>query len=345
MTEHYKTALENQPVSSSVEESHIVLDSRDLRTYYFTRFQVIRAVDNVSFALTEGDALGLVGESGSGKSTLGLSIIRRIVPPGRIVDGQVLFQDQDLLSLSEGEMRRIRWKEISMVFQSAMNTLNPMFTIEDQIMEAIRLHEKVQPQEARERVGGLLSSVGLDPARAGSYPHEFSGGMRQRAMIAMALACNPSLVLLDEPTTALDVIVQAQVLRLVKSLQEQLNLTTILITHNLSIIAEVCNKTAVMYAGQVVEYGPTEAIFRAPLHPYAHALLECSPRLNGPPTMPGSIPGNPPDLGAPPPGCRFHPRCRFAEEVCWKEEPEYREVRPGHLAACHFSDSLDLRGT
>jgi len=258
---------------------------------------------------------------------------------GRIVEGKIIFNKIDLAKFTEDEMRdQIRWKGISLVFQGAMNALNPVQKVGDQIVEAIMLHEEdIERRDAMDRARKLLELVGINPTRVDNYPHEFSGGMRQRAMIAMALACNPEMVIADEPGTALDVIVAAQVLKLLKELKEKLNLAMILITHDLSIIAEVCEKAAIMYAGKVVEYGDVISIFKEPLHPYTQGLIGAFPNIKETQRIKmKSIPGTPPDLLHPPTGCRFHPRCQFAMDICKKEDPELVSVGKLHSVSCHL---------
>ncbi len=314
--------------------NEVLLDVRNLKTYFYTTKGVVKAVDNVSVKLNKGEVLGLAGESGCGKSTLAYSIIRLVPPPGRIVSGEIYFNGENILKYSDEEFRRkIRWKGISMVFQGAMNALNPVYTVGDQIAEVIMLHEGLTKKEAYTRVYKLLALVGIDPRRAYSYPHELSGGMKQRVMIAMALALNPPLVIADEPTTALDVVVQAQIMNLLKRLQRELKISIILITHDLSLIAEIADKVAIMYAGKIVEYGTAEQIFYNPKHPYTQGLLSSIPRLRGELKKLEWIPGVPPDLIKPPPGCRFAPRCKFRFEKC-DSEPPVTEIEPGHYVAC-----------
>jgi len=315
-----------------------VLEVKGLKTYYTTLRGDVKAVDGVDFEVKKGKATGLAGESGCGKTTIALSVLRILPPGGRIVDGKVLFQGIDLTKLDEDEMRRdIRWKGISIVFQGAMNALNPVYTVGDQIVEAITTHEPdVGKREATERAMKLLELVGIEPSRISNYPHEFSGGMRQRAMIAMALACNPSILIADEPSTALDVIVAAQVLKLLKELKEKLGLGMILITHDLSIIAELCEISAIMYAGKIVEYGDIFTVFKEPLHPYTQGLINAFPNIRLPRSRIASIPGFPPDLLNPPSGCRFHPRCPYAMDICKTEEPEFLHLGKGHYVACHL---------
>ncbi len=314
-----------------------LLEVHGLKTYFETTKGYVKAVDNVSFSLDKGDAFGLAGESGCGKTTTGLSIIKLLPSNGKILDGKIIFDGIDLISLPEEILRKnIRWKRISIVFQGAMNALNPVYTVGDQIMEAILTHEDISNEEAKERVIKLFELVGIDPSRINNYPFEFSGGMKQRAMIAMALACNPDIVITDEPTTALDVIVQAQVLKLLKSLKEELNLSLIMISHDLSVIAETCNKVAIMYAGKIVEMADVVRLFKNPLHPYSQGLMNSFPSLKGPRKKLISIPGSPPNLLSPPSGCRFHPRCQYALEKCKQEEPLLMEIDKGHYVACHL---------
>ncbi len=316
-----------------------ILEVEGLRTYFKTMRGYVKAVDGVSFEIQKGEAMGLAGESGCGKTTTALSILKILPSNGKIVEGRIVFNNKDLTKYTEDEMReKIRWKGISLVFQGAMNAMNPVQRVGDQIIEAIQLHEPdVERKDAQERARKLLEIVGINPTRVDSYPHEFSGGMRQRAMIAMALASNPDIVIADEPGTALDVIVAAQVLKLLKELKEKLNLAMILITHDLSIIAEICEKTAIMYAGRIAEYGDVVAIFKEPLHPYTQGLIGAFPNIKDPERVRmQSIPGTPPNLLDPPTGCRFHPRCQYAMEICKKEEPKLVQVGKAHAVSCHL---------
>jgi len=298
----------------------------------------VKAAENVSFDVAEGEALGIAGESGCGKSTVALSLLKILPQGGVIRKGKILFEGRDLVPLSEEEMRKIRWKGISIVFQGAMNALNPVIKVGEQIAEAIKTHEKdVSGSDVKDRVAKLLETVGIEPSRADNYPHEYSGGMRQRALIAMALAVNPTLLIGDEPGTALDVIVAAQTLKLLKELKDKLGLSMILISHDLSIIAETCEKVAIMYAGKIVEYGDAVSVFKNPLHPYTQGLIKAFPSIKGPKVRLTSIPGQPPDLLNPPSACRFHPRCTYIMDVCKIEEPlllEHGEKL--HRAACHL---------
>ncbi|MEM2614794.1 MAG: ABC transporter ATP-binding protein [Nitrososphaerota archaeon] len=315
-----------------------LLEVDSLTTYYRTLRGYVRAVEKCSFTIEKGEALGLAGESGCGKTTIALSLLRILPIGGKIIGGKIFLDSTDILQLNEDTMRKeIRWKKISLVFQGAMNAMNPIIRVEDQIIEAIRLHEpNVSKSEAKERVRKLFELVGIEPSRAENYPFEFSGGMRQRAMIAMAIACNPELLIADEPGTALDVIVQAQVLKLLEELKKKLGMSLILISHDLSLIAEICEKTAVMYAGHIVEIGDSTSIFKNPQHPYTMGLILSFPNIKSKKTKMISIPGSPPDLLDPPQGCRFHPRCKYALEICRKQVPELIPIEKNHMIACHL---------
>ena len=314
---------------------------KDLKTYFFTHEGVVKAVDGVSFKIDKEETFGLVGESGCGKSVTALSIMRLIPnPPGKIVDGKIYLEGQNLLELGGKEMRKIRGKKISMIFQEPMTSLDPVFTIGHEIMEAIQLHQGLEQEEAKKRAIEVLRLVGMpDPdKRMNSYPHELSGGMRQRAMIAMALSCNPVLLIADEPTTALDVTIQAQILELINELKQKLAMSVMLITHDLGVIAEMCNSVAVMYAGHIVEYASVDALFRNPLHPYTKGLHRAIPRLNAETKRLEIIRGSVPNLLDVPSGCPFHPRCDFRCERCTKEMPELIEVEQHHMVRCHLVD-------
>ena len=313
-----------------------ILEIRDLKTYYFIAEGVVKAVDKVSLKVNEGEALGLVGESGCGKSTVAHSILKLIKKPGRIVGGEILFDGEDLMRKSEADMRNTRGGKIAMVFQNPTSSLNPVFTVGSQIAEAIKLHQKVQKDEVDEKVKDILAKVGIpSPSeRMKDYPHEFSGGMCQRAMIAMALSCNPRLFIADEPTTNLDVTIQAQILDLMRILRKDFNASILLIGHDFGVISELCDRIAVMYSGKIVESADMETIFNDAKHPYTKALLESIPRINIETERLRVIPGDVPELIKPPPGCKFHPRCEYAKEACSKEEPSLIEVEHGHQVAC-----------
>lgn len=299
-----------------------LLNVENLTIHYWTLRGYVHAVDDISFSINQGDTLGFAGESGCGKTTAMLGILR-LLPHNATVKGKIIFDGADLLEMPVNIFRKeIRWRKIATVFQGAMNSLHPTIKVGEQIAEAILLHENVSKEEAWERVGKLLDLVGVKAERADRYPHELSGGLKQRAMIAMSLACNPRLVIADEPTTALDVIVEAQVLKVMKEIQEKLGLTMIFVTHDLSLISETCNKVAIMYAGKIVEMGDVVTVYKEPLHPYTKKLLAAFPSILGRKTELTAIPGFPPDLLYPPPGCRFHPRCDYAMEICRKEEPK-----------------------
>ncbi len=313
-----------------------LLQVTDLRTHFLTAEGVIRAVDGVSYDVREGETTTLVGESGCGKSVSVLSIMRLVPYPGRIVGGQVLFGGKDLLQLPEAEMRGIRGGQIAMVFQEPMTSLNPVLTIGEQIAEPLAAHLKMDRKSAHRRVVDLLNSVGIADAerRCRDYPHQLSGGMRQRVMIAMALSCSPRILIADEPTTALDVTIQAQLLDLMTGLAKQLDTAVILITHNLGIVARYADHVNVMYAGRIVESGQGDAIFQRPRHPYTTSLLECVPRIDRGRAEMCPIQGLPPDLRQPPEGCYFRPRCPVALDICSSQYPPLEMVSDGHCCAC-----------
>ncbi len=315
----------------------ILLSVRNLKTHFYTEDGVVPAVDGISFDLERGGTLGIVGESGCGKSVTSLSIMGLIPsPPGKIVDGEIIFEGRDLTKLSEAEMRKIRGNDISMIFQEPMTSLNPVFTIGNQIMEAIMLHQKLDKAAARKKAIEMLSLVGIPSPekRIDEYPHQLSGGMRQRVMIAMALSCNPKLLIADEPTTALDVTIQAQILDLMRDLQKELGTAIIMITHDLGVIAELVDRVAVMYTGVIVESGDVETIFANPQHPYTQGLLASIPRLDMDVDRLQAIPGSVPTPGNFPKGCGFHPRCPFAKDICVAKRPPAFAVGDGHHAAC-----------
>ncbi|WNF20906.1 ABC transporter ATP-binding protein [Mesobacillus jeotgali] len=315
-----------------------VLTVENLSTFFKTEKGIARAVENVSFSVEEGEMLGLIGESGCGKTTVAQSILRLIEFPGKVVAGSVHLNGRDLLKASDSELDSLRWKDLSVIPQNAMNALNPVYTIGDQIMEAILLHERVSKREALARTKTLLELVGIDGDRWKSYPHEFSGGMKQRVAIAMSLACSPKLVISDESTTGLDVLTQAQVIALIKNLQRKMDLSVILISHDLPMVTAICDKIAIMYAGKIVELASTEDILNDTRHPYSKALLQATPDLSDPDREVISIPGSVPNLVNIPQCCRFHTRCAFAFDRCRKETPEFREVKNGHFSACFLEE-------
>jgi peptide/nickel transport system ATP-binding protein len=382
-------------VLQQTEKTYPVLQVEHLTMHYTTRKGAVKAVENVSFSLDKGEALGLVGESGCGKTSVALTLLRLLPENAQFLGGHVYFfrdgQDEahgkrslgkpvkllldsqehsgrllelnrsqivldtrvngrmqqmrfrrdniarlgvDLTALSDDEMRPIRWKGISMIFQAAMNSLNPVYKVGDQLIEALRTHMPISIPDARERVAELFQLVGLDRQMIDRYPHEYSGGMKQRAVIAMALACDPDVIIADEPTTALDVIVQDKILREMRQIQKKLNMSMIYISHDIAVIAEVADKVGVMYGGGLVEFAPSETIFKQPIHPYTKALMSAFPSISGEKVKLAALPGEPPDLIKPPAGCRFHPRCPYATEICEREVPQFREHKPGQQAAC-----------
>ncbi|MDF2546727.1 MAG: transporter ATP-binding protein [Anaerosolibacter sp.] len=318
-----------------------ILEVKGLRTSFFTHVGEIKAIRGVSFNLDKGEAIGIVGESGSGKSVTSLSVMGLLQYPGRVIDGEIHFKGQDLTKKSDKEMQSIRGNEIAMIFQDPMTSLNPVYTIGDQIMEAIRRHQGLNKHEAREKAIEMLKLVGIPSPekRVDNYPHEFSGGMRQRAMIAMALSCEPSLLIADEPTTALDVTIQAQILELMKDLKDKINTSIILITHDLGVVADVCSRIVVMYGGLIMEEGSTDDIFYNPKHPYTWGLLKSIPRLDlNEKKRLVPIEGSPPDLLKPPKGCPFAARCPYAMKICMEQLPEYYQVDENHRSLCWLQD-------
>lgn len=327
--------------------NELLLKLEDLKTYFYTEDGVVKAVDGVTFEIYKGETLGVVGESGCGKSVTSLSIMRLIpTPPGKIAGGQIWFDGENLATKTDAEMRKIRGNDISMIFQEPMTSLNPVFTVGHQIAEAILLHQKVSKKVALDKSIEMLTKVGipLPEKRVDEYPHQLSGGMRQRVMIAMALSCNPKLLIADEPTTALDVTIQAQILELMKELKDEFNTAIMLITHDLGVVAEVCQRVAVMYAGKVVEYADVETIFGHPRHPYTWGLLRSIPKLDGHVKRLEVIDGVVPNPLHLPRGCAFHPRCRFARESCREREPEITEIRSGHSVRCWYPDVVIQQG-
>jgi len=315
-----------------------LLRIKNLKVYYYLREGVVKAVDGVNFSMRKGETVGLVGESGSGKSTLGLSILKLVPSPGKIVDGQILFDSKDITKLDNKKMRMIRGKRVSMVFQDPMTSLNPLMRIEDHLTETIKTHQKVTQEEAKEKAALLLGEVGIPPERAKDYPHQFSGGMRQRVGIALAIALNPDLLIADEFTSSLDVIVQFQILNLMKKLKASYNMGMIFISHDISLVSEIADKIALMYAGQIVEFAPADAFFEEHLHPYSEALLNSVPNVQLSDQKLSYIPGMPPDLVNPPKGCRFYPRCPYAKDLCREKEPPLIEVKPDYMVKCFRYD-------
>ena len=320
-----------------------LLEVRHLTIDYGTGEERARAVDDVSFVIREGETIGLAGESGCGKTTVANAVMQILRPPARIAGGSVLFQGEDLVGRSKEELRRYRWRHVSMVFQSAMNALNPVMRVGDQFVDAMRAHERIDRRRALARAGELLELVGIDRRRVRAYPHELSGGMRQRVIIAMALSLKPELIVMDEPTTALDVVVQREILQQIETLKREFGFAVLFITHDLSLLLEFADRIAIMYAGELVETAPAERLGSDPQHPYTQGLLQSFPPLTGPLTRLTGIAGSPPDLRDPPSGCRFHPRCPH----CLPEQtrlylrqttqrPVLRDVAPGHAVACHL---------
>ena len=300
---------------------------------YATRAGDVRAVDGVSFSVNRGESVGLVGESGCGKTSIAMTLLKLLPENARIIKGKILLNGTNLAPLSEDQMRTHRWNNIAMVFQAAMNSLNPVYSVGDQIIEALDLHVKATRDESMRRVRHLYDLVGLDPSFIPRYPHEYSGGMKQRAVIAMALACEPDVLIADEPTTALDVIVQDRILKELRAIQQSLNMSMIYISHDMAVIAEVSHVVGVMYAGRIVEWGETVDVFQNPIHPYTQTLVSAFPSVTGPRHKLATLAGEPPNLLDPPAGCRFHPRCPYATDICQSEEPPV--VRRGeHWAAC-----------
>lgn len=319
-----------------MSENKLMLDIKDLTIYYETDSGVVHAVEGLNLQLGRGESLGLVGETGAGKTTTALGVMRLIPnPPGKIKSGQIIFNGENLLDKSEHEMRRIRGEKIAMIFQDPMTSLNPVMTVDKQIAEMIKLHKNVSESESLKLAGDMLELVGIKRERAKDYPHQFSGGMKQRVVIAIALACDPELLIADEPTTALDVTIQAQVLELMKELKTKFSASMILITHDLGVVAEICDKVAIMYAGRVVEYADKESLYLNPIHPYTNGLFRSVPAIDEDvdelPVIPGLMP-DPMDL---PKGCAFHPRCAMAEAICAQEQPKMCDFGNGHCAACH----------
>ncbi|MFP4381831.1 MAG: ABC transporter ATP-binding protein [Candidatus Sumerlaeia bacterium] len=336
------TTQENTP--DNKKNTSPLLEVRDLHTWFHTEEGVSRAVDGVSFSINKGETLGIVGESGCGKSITALSILKLVPSPGRVESGEVIFEGENILHFSEERMQRIRGNVVSMIFQEPMTALNPVFTVGDQVAESFRLHRGFSRKEARDAAVEMLDKVGIpsSQSRSREFPHQMSGGMRQRAMIAMALACEPELLIADEPTTALDVTVQAQILDLIAELQEKTGTAVQMITHDLGVVGEMTRDVAVMYAGQIVEAGPTAKVFDLPAHPYTQGLMASIPKLGGIregkalSTIEGTVP-SPHDW---PPACRFHPRCPYAQDICRTDMPPLEQFEGDHYSACHFKHEI-----
>jgi len=337
------TALvESEQVPATRAKSDALLELRQLVVEYGVE-RPARAVDRIDLQIREGEVLGLAGESGCGKTTVASAVLQILRPPGHIVGGSVLFRGEELLGKSTEELRRYRWRNVSMVFQSAMNALNPLMRVGDQFVDTMRAHEKIDRRRALRRAGELLEQVGIDPRRVRSYPHELSGGMRQRVIIAIALSLNPELIIMDEPTTALDVVVQREILQQIDALKREFGFAVLFITHDLSLLLEFADRISIMYAGELIETATAERLAANPLHPYTQGLLKSFPPLTGPLTRLTGIPGAPPDLRDPPPGCRFNPRCPhcvperlglYVRQTT--ERPRLQEIEPAHHVACHL---------
>jgi peptide/nickel transport system ATP-binding protein len=328
-----------------IDPNKPLLEVDDLVMHYQIKAGNVSAVDNVGFTIHQGEAVGLVGESGCGKTSTALALLRLLPANAEYISGEIRLNGKDLLQLSEEGMRKHRWKDIAMVFQGAMNSWNPVYRVGDQIREVLdtHYHGEMSYDAQTAHIEQLFRAVGLPAEMIDRYPHEFSGGMRQRAVIAMALACSPELIIADEPTTALDVIVQDQILRELKRIQAEMGMSILYISHDIAVIAEVTDSLGVMYAGKLVEYGPTSEVFARPRHPYAYLLLRSTPSITGPRRQLAPLAGEPPDLLNPPSGCRFHPRCPFATEQCAVEEPPLEEISEGHRVACwNYEDVPEL---
>jgi peptide/nickel transport system ATP-binding protein len=317
-----------------------LLDIRDLHVNYLTSRGPVKAVDGVSFTIQPGEVVGLAGESGSGKSTIAHAILRILHPPALITGGQALFEGRDILQMDEEELRQFRWKDIAIVFQSAMNALNPVMKIRDQLTDVMVYHG-LSKAEANQRAVELFDLVGIEPQRLDTYPHQLSGGMRQRAVIAMTLALRPPLLIMDEPTTALDVVVQKDILEQITLLREKLGFSILFITHDLSLLVEISTRISIMYAGEIVEKAPARELFEKPLHPYTLGLMNSFPSISGKKHDLTGIPGSPPDLVAPPSGCRFHPRCPKAMPICSQIVPVMKSISADHWVACHLFDTQE----
>ncbi len=322
-----------------------LLSVQELEVEYVTKRGRVRAADRVSFDIYPNEVFGLAGESGCGKSTIAHAVTRILRPPAYIVGGRIMMQGMDILQMNDDNLRGFRWEHMSIVFQSAMNALNPVISVGMQIIDAIQAHTDMSKKDARERAKELLNTVGIDPERVDSYPHQLSGGMRQRAVIAIALALNPELIIMDEPTTALDVVVQKQIMKEIRQLKEKFGFSILFITHDLSLLVEFSDRIGIMYAGELVEVAPSRQIFTESRHPYTYRLMNSFPTVSGPRQKLVGIPGSPPDLVTPPPGCRFHPRCDVAlAGRCQEVNPPLIQVGDRHYAACHLVDEKVIHG-
>ncbi len=330
------TARDARSRTGAAGDSSPLISIDDLHVEYLSARGPVRAVDGVSLHIRPGEVVGLAGESGSGKSTIAQAILRILQPPAVITGGSVSFGGRDILAMTDAQLEDFRWREVSMVFQSAMNALNPVMTIGDQIVDAIRAHDRMGKAEAQRRAAEMLKIVGIEERRIDSYPHELSGGMRQRAVIAIALTLNPPLMIMDEPTTALDVVVQKEIMYQIGELKQRLGFSILFITHDLSLLVEISDRIAIMYAGQIVEMAPARELFEEPLHPYTQGLMQSFPSLTGEKKRLTGIAGSPPDLISPPSGCRFHPRCPKRFDMCDKVVPKLMEVQRNHFVSCHL---------
>jgi len=327
---------ESQPAPEKAKNHWPLLSVRNLEVEYHIRRGIVKAVDMVSFEIAKNEVFGLAGESGCGKSTIAHSVTRILKPPAYITGGEIVFNGIDILKMRDEQLRGFRWEHLSIVFQSAMNALNPVLSVGAQIIDAIQAHKPMNKRAARERAKELLRTVGIDVKRIDSYPHQLSGGMRQRAVIAIALALNPEMIIMDEPTTALDVVVQKQIIREIQELQQAFGFSIMFITHDLSLLVEISDRIGIMYAGELVEMAPAQTIFGNPQHPYTFRLMNSFPMISGARQELFGIAGSPPDLISPPPGCRFHPRCESAEPICRETVPRLRQIGENHQAACHL---------
>ncbi len=336
--------IENRVTAARpARKGEVLIELEDLVVEYVVAKGRVRAIDHVDLSIHQGEIVGLAGESGCGKSTAANAILQILRPPAELTSGSIRFRGKELVGCRREELRRYRWRNVSVVLQSAMNALNPVMRVSDQFIDMMRAHERVRKSEALKRTGALLELVGIERDRMRAYPHELSGGMRQRVIIAMALALQPELVILDEPTTALDVVVQREILQQIEALKQEFGFAVLFITHDLSLLLEFADRIAIMYAGEIVESATAEALFTNPLHPYTVGLMNSFPPLTGPMTRLTGIPGSPPDLAHPPSGCRFHPRCPYLDPgdpelygLQTTERPELREIEPDHLVACHL---------